>query len=517
MGALRVEKLQFSGKMSAFKQVESMRLAEEEARLKAKEEERLKAVEAKRVSDEKAAMAALLAEADATKKLLAEEKATTAALEAAAEREHARAALLEEMEAAEKRLAEEKARRAKVMLEVMLKAMLNRKLSIAFNEWQATAAQTKAEVEVELQEAIQKAVWPCGEVLVHEEDKLRAAEWGRRAKAEPWLHRMTKETCIQTSGGTPPVSGKPRRSQWFLLFSCIALVCCVVLMVMLMPVMSEDAHVEKPKNFQDIESASPQDIEEAMNQLKEETRAEEAIKDQKARILKEENERAAKLGPILQKQKQDYAKKKGAVDAQEKLPKRHAKNTEEVDANVEQHFSEIDNKAAKAKESKIKTAEKTAKTAVLDINELKAKNAAKEAKVKKAAKERVAKEKMAKKTAKTAVLDIKELKVKKAAKEAKFKIAADERRQKNQGQLDDKGYGGCETPQDATPEQLAASNADKEKKAKEQLEANAAKNWDTAMTVVEGVGTFTLLHVPGINVVTVITQAYRYQPWRYLM
>merc|ERR1712132_26544 len=319
MGALRVEKLQFSGKMSAFKQVESMRLAEEEARLKAKEEERLKAVEAKRVSDEKAAMAALLAEADATKKLLAEEKATTAALKAAAEREHARAALLEEMEAAEKRLAEEKARRAKVMLEVMLKVMLNRKLSIAFNEWQATAAQTKAEVEVELQEAIQKAVWPCGEVVVHEEDKLRAAEWGRRAKAEPWLHRMTKETCIQTSGGTPPVSGKPRRSQWFLLFSCIALVCCVVLMVMLMPVMSEDAHVEKPKNFQDIESASPQDIEEAMNQLKEETRAEEAIKDQKARILKEENERAAKLGPILQKQKQDYAKKKRAVDAQEKM------------------------------------------------------------------------------------------------------------------------------------------------------------------------------------------------------
>merc|ERR1711981_1302927 len=351
MGALRVEKLQFSGKMSAFKQVESMRLAEEEARLKAKEEERLKAVEAKRVS---------------------EEKATTAALKAAAEREHARAALLEEMEAAEKRLAEEKARRAKVMLEVMLKVMLNRKLSIAFNEWQATAAQTMAEVEVELQEAIQKAVWPCGEVLVHEEDKLRAAEWGRRAKAEPWLHRMTKETCIQTSGGTPPVSGKPRRSQWFLLFSCIALVCCVVLMVMLMPVMSEDAHVEKPKNFQDIESASPQDIEEAMNQLKEETRAEEAIKDQKARILKEENERAAKLGPILQKQKQDYSKKKRAVDAQEKLLKRHAKNTEEVDANVEQHFSEIDNKAAKAKESKIKTAEKTAKTAVVDLNEVKA-------------------------------------------------------------------------------------------------------------------------------------------------
>merc|ERR1711981_551920 len=398
MGALRVEKLQFSGKMSAFKQVESMRLAEEEARLKAKEEERLKAVEAKRVSDEKAAMAALLAEADATKKLLAEEKATTAALKAAAEREHARAALLEEMEAAEKRLAEEKARRAKVMLKVML----NRKLSIAFNEWQATAAQTKAEVEVELQEAIQKAVWPCGEVLVHEEDKLRAAEWGRRAKAEPWLHRMTKETCIQTSGGTPPVSGKPRRSQWFLLFSCIALVCCVVLMVMLMPVMSEDAHVEKPKSFQDIESASPQDIEEAMNQLKEETRAEEAIKDQKARILKEENERAAKLGPILQKQKQDYSKKKRAVDAQEKLLKRHAKNTEEVDANVEQHFSEIDNKAAKAKESKIKTAEKTAKTAVVDLNELKAKNAAKEAKVKK------------------------------AAKEAKFKMAADERLQKKQ-------------------------------------------------------------------------------------
>merc|ERR1712132_12658 len=429
MGALRVEKLQFSGKMSAFKQVESMRLAEEEARLKAKEEERLKAVEAKRVSDEKAAMAALLAEADATKKLLAEEKATTAALKAAAEREHARAALLEEMEAAEKRLAEEKARRAKVMLEGMLKVMLNRKLSIAFNEWQATAAQTKAEVEVELQEAIQKAVWPCGEVLVHEEDKLRAAEWGRRAKAEPWLHRMTKETCIQTSGGTPPVSGKPRRSQWFLLFSCIALVCCVVLMVMLMPVMSEDAHVEKPKNFQDIESASPQDIEEAMNQLKEETRAEEAIKDQKARILKEENERAAKLGPILQKQKQDYAKKKRAVDAQEKLLKRHAKNTEEVDANVEQHFSEIDNKAAKAKESKIKTAEKTAKTAVVDLNEAKAK---------------------------------------KAAKEAKFKMAADERRQKNQGLLDDKGYGGCELPEHATAEQRAATKEALQKKQEKQ-------------------------------------------------
>merc|ERR1711981_727475 len=444
MGALRVEKLQFSGKMSAFKQVESMRLAEEEARLKAKEEERLKAVEAKRVSDEKAAMAALLAEADATKKLLAEEKATTAALKAAAEREHARAALLEEMEAAEKRLAEEKARRAKVMLEVMLKVMLNRKLSMAFNEWQATAAQTKAEVEVELQEAIQKAVWPCGEVVVHEEDKLRAAEWGRRAKAEPWLHRMTKETCIQTSGGTAPVSGKPRRSQWFLLFSCIALVCCVVLMVMLMPVMSEDAHVEKPKNFQDIESASPQDIEEAMNQLKEETRAEEAIKDQKARILKEENERAAKLGPILQKQKQ--------------------------------HYSEIDNKAAKSKESKIKTAEKTAKTAVVDLNELKAKNAAKEAKVKK------------------------------AAKEAKFKMAADERRQKNQGLLDDKGYGGCELPEHATAEQRAATKEalqkrqekqEKEEKEKANLGLQKAFCWGVSLPLAAA---YPPLGVPAVGV-----------------
>lgn len=460
-----------------------MRLAEEEARLKAEEEARREAAEAKRVSDEQAAMAALFEEAEATKKLLAEEKATTAALKAAVEREHVRAALLEEMETAEKRLAKEKACRA----EEKARLKTEEKLSIAFKKWQATVAQTNAEVEVELQKAMQKAVWPCGGVLVHEEDKLRAAEWERRNTVEPWLHRMTKETCIQTSGGTPPVSGKPRRSPWFLLFSCIALVCCVVLMVMLMPVMSEDAHVEKPKNFQDIERASPQDIEEAMNQLKEETRAAEAIKDQKARkkarILKEDNERAAKLGPILQKQKQEYAKKKRAVDAEKKLLERHAKTTEEVDANVEQHFSEIDNKAAKAKESKIKTAEKIAKTAVLDLNELKAKNATKEAKVKKAARERVAKEKLAKKTAETAVLDpnelraknaAKEAKVKKAAKEAKFKMAADERRQKTQKLLPD-GYECCDLPQHATPEQRAATKeALQKKQEKEEEKANLA-------------------------------------------
>merc|ERR1712072_816284 len=123
------------------------------------------------------------------------------------------------------------------------------------------------------------------------------------------------------------------------------------------------------------------------------------------------------------------------------------------------------------------TAEKTAKTAVVDLNEVKAKNAAKEAKVKKAASERVAKEKMAKKTAKTAVLDINELKaknaakeakVKKAAKEAKFKMAADERRQKNQGLLDDKGYGGCELPEHATAEQRAATKEALQKKQEKQ-------------------------------------------------
>merc|ERR1712100_285126 len=216
MGALRVEKLQFSGKMSAFKQLESMRLAEEAERLKAEEEARLKAEEEKRVSDEQAAMAALFEEAEATKKLLAEAEATKAALleeaKAAAEREHARTALLEEMEAAEKRLAEDRARRVKVML--------NRQLSIAFHEWQATAAQTKAEVEVEFQEAMQKAVWPCGEVLVHDDVE-----------------------CNQTSGGTPPVSGKTRR-WWLFLFSFIALVCFAVFMLNGdMPVMSEDSHV----------------------------------------------------------------------------------------------------------------------------------------------------------------------------------------------------------------------------------------------------------------------------------
>merc|ERR1712072_767949 len=114
------------------------------------------------------------------------------------------------------------------------------------------------------------------------------------------------------------------------------------------------------------------------------------------------------------------------------------------------------------------TAEKTAKTAVVDLNEVKAKNAAKEAKVKKAASERVAKEKMAKKTAKTAVLDINELKAKNAAKEAKFKMAADERRQKNQGLLDDKGYGGCELPEHATAEQRAATKEALQKKQEKQ-------------------------------------------------
>jgi len=241
------------------------------------EEARLEAAEAKRVSDEKAAMAALF----------------------------------EEAAAAEKRLAEEKASRAKAMLKVMLKVMLNWKLSITFNEWQATVAQTKAEVEAEFQEAMQKAFWPCGDVLVHgdKEDKLREGQ----ATAEPWLQRMTGVVVhddvdhIQTSGGTPPVSGTPRRRPWLLLFSCIGLVCLVVLMAVMM---SEDAHVENQKNFQDFERASPQDIQNAVNELKEETRAQKAIKHQKAKILKQENERAAKLWPTLKSKSKSTPRKR---------------------------------------------------------------------------------------------------------------------------------------------------------------------------------------------------------------
>ena len=228
-------------------------------------------------------------------------------------------------------------------------------LSIAFKKWQATAAQTKAEVEAELQEAIQKARWPCG----NEEDNLRA-EWGRRAHAEKWLHRMTKKTCIQTSGGTPPVSGKPRRWPWFLLFSCVALLCAAVWMFNTeMPDVAEappNMEVLVSKGIQEGKPIEADEVYLKRNGAKADTKAvNERVRPYARKIEKEEAETA-----LVPRKESKIA----LVEVKDRVAKKHNR------------------KAAKAKEAKAKKAEKEKKRLAEEAAKAVAQKA-KEAKAKK--------------------------------------------------------------------------------------------------------------------------------------